>query len=207
MPVAWVGVEPTNDHQALDLAALPVCVPRQQRSAAGWVTRHRHGANLLVWFQARPLTVSRSRRVPGGSRTHLCGLEGRCLGRSATGTRKRKERESNPQGWSLVRVVAGCHRPLACPSVTLGTPDARPEGPTVQVAQAELARLPFRHRGKPGESPRRDSNPHAVAGTRFQAELFVCFCRWVRLPEHPAGVEPARPPCRRQQAAAPSWVL
>src|SRR5579864_1006504 len=30
--VAWVGVEPTNDHQALDLAALPVCVPRRRRS-------------------------------------------------------------------------------------------------------------------------------------------------------------------------------
>ena len=24
-----MGVEPTNDHQALDLAALPICVPRR----------------------------------------------------------------------------------------------------------------------------------------------------------------------------------
>src|SRR6516164_3073633 len=29
---------------------------------------------------------------------------------------QRKERESNPQGSSLVRVVAGCRRPSACPS-------------------------------------------------------------------------------------------
>jgi hypothetical protein len=27
VPVARVGVEPTDDHQGLNLAALPVCVP------------------------------------------------------------------------------------------------------------------------------------------------------------------------------------
>jgi hypothetical protein len=33
--VAEVGVEPTNSHQALDLAALPVCVPCQQAEGEG----------------------------------------------------------------------------------------------------------------------------------------------------------------------------
>ncbi len=140
-------------------------------------------------------------------------MGGRGLGRSATGTCQRKERESNPQGSSLVRVRAGCRRPSACPSVSVGTAGFEPAfscvrgtrplqaGPrpemlaTVQVAQAvQQARLPFRHRGKESESPWRESNPHAVAGTRFTADLFVCFCRRVRSPEHPAGVEPAHPP-------------
>src|SRR5437763_5397646 len=34
--VAEVGIEPTIDHQALDLAALPVCVLCQQASPAGF---------------------------------------------------------------------------------------------------------------------------------------------------------------------------
>jgi hypothetical protein len=41
--VAWVGVEPTNDHQALDLAALPVCVPRRE-----WLRRELNPQHPLV---------------------------------------------------------------------------------------------------------------------------------------------------------------
>jgi hypothetical protein len=67
-----------------------------------------------------PLADPRSRsRVPCGSRTHLASLEGWHLCRSAKGTSRRKERESNPQGSSLGRFRGGCHRQLACPSVFL----------------------------------------------------------------------------------------
>ena len=34
--VAEVGIEPTNSHQALDLAALPVCVLGRQVAEAGF---------------------------------------------------------------------------------------------------------------------------------------------------------------------------
>src|ERR1700704_569622 len=34
--MARVGIEPTDDHQDLSLAALPVCVPCQQASPAGF---------------------------------------------------------------------------------------------------------------------------------------------------------------------------
>lgn len=36
LSVARVGIEPTDDHQGLSLAALPVCVPCQQASPAGF---------------------------------------------------------------------------------------------------------------------------------------------------------------------------
>ena len=36
LSVARVGIEPTDDHQDLSLAALPVCVPCQQASPAGF---------------------------------------------------------------------------------------------------------------------------------------------------------------------------
>ena len=40
--------------------------------------------------------------------------------------RQRKERESNPQGSSLVRVQAGCRRQSACPSVSVWTAGFEP---------------------------------------------------------------------------------
>lgn len=71
---------------------------------------------LPVAYQAACCALSKSSRVPGGSRTRLSGLEERRLGRSATGTSlQRKEWESNPQGSSLARVPTGCRRPSGLP--------------------------------------------------------------------------------------------
>jgi hypothetical protein len=68
-----------------------------------------------------PLAHPRSCRVPCGNRTRLSSLEGWCLSRSAKGTcRQGGRRGSRTLKAILKRLVpvrAGCHRPLACPSI------------------------------------------------------------------------------------------
>ena len=54
-------------------------------------------------------------RVPGGNRTRLSSLEGWCLSRSATGTCRRKGRESNPQGREARPASNGVPSPVGLP--------------------------------------------------------------------------------------------
>ena len=63
-------------------------------------------------------TISRSPRVPCGNRTRLCRFGRPAPSPLGQGHKKRKERESNPQGSSLGRFRDGCRRPSACPSVS-----------------------------------------------------------------------------------------
>ena len=96
-------------------------LPRN-RSALGHILTSRGSGRRIrtstACSKGRRPAVSRSPRVPRGSRTRLSGVGGRCLGRSARGTYvRRKERESNPQGSSLARFRDGCRRQSACPSV------------------------------------------------------------------------------------------
>ncbi len=131
------GGSRTHRRQFLRLAALPVCVPRQSVRRAGvepaWparetgdLTRSQTSHNVGNFpFAACGLAVrrrkaaSRKRRVPGGSRTRLSGLEDRRLGRSATGTYSAEGEGVEPSRViSLVPFRAGCHRLLACPSVS-----------------------------------------------------------------------------------------
>jgi hypothetical protein len=53
-------------------------------------------------------------RTPAATETHSGG---EAAGREAAPYAWRKERESNPQGSSLIRFRDGCHHPLACPSM------------------------------------------------------------------------------------------
>ena len=95
---------------------------------------------------------------------------------------QRKERESNPQGSSLVRVQAGCRRQSACPSVSVwmaGFEPAwsgvrgrrmKPGSPTSRASFAPSPRPTKKARGRvtPGLESRRPvgSGVTAVGGTR-----------------------------------------
>ena len=95
---------------------------------------------------------------------------------------QRKERESNPQGSSLVRVQAGCRRQSACPSVSVwmagfepawsGTRGRRmkPGSPTSRASFAPSPRPTKKARGRvtPGLKSHRPegSGVTAVGGTR-----------------------------------------
>jgi hypothetical protein len=134
----------------------------------------------------------------------LCGL-----GRSATGFRRHSICPPvSPATPSCTAVLAGCDRQL----VSVGAAGFEPAfscvrgrrplqaSPRPDMAPCESRKrlnngasaVPPRGRGR--ERPRRESNPHALAGTPFTVGMFVRFCRRARLPEHPAGLEPAPPP-------------
>lgn len=62
-----MGVEPTNDHQGLSLAALPVCVPCQESNLQepNSKNQYEYGIWFLKFGSSGPL-----RSVPDGIRTH-----------------------------------------------------------------------------------------------------------------------------------------
>src|SRR2546423_1793948 len=80
---------------------------------------------------------------------------------------------------------------------------------TVQVAQAvQHGASTFPPRGQlQKEAPEGVEPSRRFPDTRFTAGMFVCFCRWTRLPEHPAGLEPARTPWKGGTLPLTSWVL
>ena len=136
------------------------------------------------------------------------------------GHAQRKERESNPQGSSLDRFRDGCHRPLACPSVTscggrnrtcvgalnsrLPVP-TRPHRnrvgavgfePTISCSRSRRNCQAFPRRCK---SAQRESNPHIRHGKAVGCRYIMGACFVSRfncqrtISEHRAGLEPASP--------------
>jgi hypothetical protein len=119
-----------------------------------------------------------------------------------------------PSRLALGRFQDGCHRRLARPSTcscggrnrtcTLHlnrvtpylldhTAVIRHRTSRTSIATFILARLPFPPRGRPfGVAPEGLEPSHRFPDTK-SFRVFVCSCRRVRLPEHPAGLEPAHP--------------
>lgn len=113
---------------------------------------------------------------------------------------------------------------MACPSVSVGTAGFEPAfscvrgtrpfraGPrpesadrTSRISSSTTVRLPFRHGSV--ESSRRDSNPHALAGTRFTAGDVCMLLPLGTVARAPSGSRTRTSAMARQQAAATSWVL
>ena len=148
----------------------------------------------IAWFKARQPAVSRS---PSHDRKCPAGVEpaspawkaGASAARPRARHSRRKERESNPQGSSLDRFRDGCHRQLACPSVSL-----RAAAAGIEPASRRLTgRLPVPARAPPQsiESGRPDLNrrsPAPEAGGLSRLSYIPC------IQKRPAGVEPALPP-------------
>ena len=130
--------------------------------------------------------------MPCGSRTRLASLEGWCLVPIGQGHTRRKERESNPQGSSLDRSRSGCHRPLACPSVSssrLRWLDSNQRWGECHVGLTGRSLLPTRvHRNNGVRTAGFEPAISCSQGTR-NPRLSHVLNR-----EHPAGVEPALPP-------------
>jgi hypothetical protein len=110
------GIEPSST--AYRAAALPLCYGRRRTS------RRAGDSNPQTRVAGHPL----SRRAPGTCAGRTLQSVGE-VGIEPTTSRSRtvraapalhpawrKERESNPQGSSLIRFRDGCHHPLACPS-------------------------------------------------------------------------------------------
>jgi hypothetical protein len=108
---------------------------------------------------------------------------------------RRKERESNPQGSSLVRVRAGCRRQSACPSVSSSS-----GGRNRTCVPPVNSRVPVPARAPP------ESSCQTVGMAGFEPAISCSQGRRIGQaflhPESsltdkcPAGVEPARPPWR-----------
>ena len=124
----------TNDLLVQSQASLPTAtVPHRSRSltrAPSHGSRRAAGAGVEPadsWFKAthfyrQKLPRNLSSRVPGGNRTRLAsrptlrvGARGWCLSQSATGTIRRKGRESNPQGREARPASNGVPSPVGLP--------------------------------------------------------------------------------------------
>ena len=137
--------------------------------------------------------------------------------------RRRKERESNPQGSSLACFRDRCHRPLACPSVEAAAAGIEPAKGRLTGACLYQHRP---HRNKSGwqDLNLRSQAPRACAMPGF-ATLWQSRCGQIRtadlvLPKHagfqttphtdfnfkaPSGSRTRTSAMARQQATATSW--
>ncbi len=139
---------------------------------------------------------------------------------------QRKERESNPQGSSLVRVVAGCRRQSACPSVgvgaagfepafscvrgtrplqagprpEIGSRASRTSGPTWCVYRSATG--PPKERGPGGSRTLTPVSRHPVK-SRFVCTLLPLGT----VARAPSGGRTRAPCVGGRGAAVPSWVL
>jgi hypothetical protein len=168
----------------------------------------------ISWSQAR--RISRLSYAPNDQR------EDWCLSRSAKARlQRRKEGESNPQGFTLAPLATECHRQLACPSSNRRRPHSGPYGRT-ESAQRE-SNPHFRlgkavgyryimgtvHRGrivKDSESTRWDSNPRFRVTKAESSPLdHQCTIR-SELRVGPEGLEPSPTWLRARRAAANTSV-
>ncbi len=83
----------------------------------------------------------------------------------------------------------------------------RPELVTVQVAQAGQLWCVYLSATGPSKRSRRESNPHALAGTRFRAGIVCMLLPSGTVARAPSGSRTRTSAMARQQAAATSWVL
>ncbi len=137
-------------------------------------------------------------RVPGGNRTRLSSLGSWCLSRSATGTRRRKVRESNPQGCEARPGSSGVPSPV-------GLPFHKAAAAGIEPASARLtAARPYQH------------GDHRINSVRTAGvePAFSCSqgTRDTRLPHvlklrAPSGSRTHASATARQQATATSWAL
>lgn len=122
---AEAGIEPTrrrSEHLILPLDDSAVSMHRASRPTVS--NSGRRTRTFTTCFKGRRPTVSRPPILDSGPRSALRESNPPCqigsLGPSPLGQGHvhgmRKERESNPQGFSLDRFQGGCHRQLACPS-------------------------------------------------------------------------------------------
>lgn len=113
--VARMGVEPTGTSPS----SWPLC-----RFAYHAISQHDvRGSNPSCLFERQATSPEVERRMqiraPGESRTRLSTVAGWCLDRSATGASVSGRGGSRTlKGLRLVQVATGCHRLLACPSVS-----------------------------------------------------------------------------------------
>jgi hypothetical protein len=128
--------------------------------------------------------MKRASRVPGGNRTRLASLEGWYLCQSATGTCRRKGRESNPQGREAHQASNGVPSPL-------GLPFRKAAAAGIEPASARLtAAHPYQHGNHRIDPVRTAGFEPAISCARStrNARLSHVLNR-----ERPAGVEPALP--------------
>ena len=126
---------------------------------------------------------------PAGIEPALSSLEGWYLCQSATGTCRRKGRESNPQGREAHPASNGVPSPL-------GLPFRKAAAAGIEPASARLtAAHPYQHGNHRITSVRTAGFEPAVscAQSRRIARLSYVLKR-TRSRERPAGVEPALPP-------------
>ena len=169
----------------------------------------RRTRTFIAWFKAGQPTISRSPNVclrlafachfPNANRQQVCAAEGEGV---------------EPSRLALVRVRAGCHRPLACPSVfsfcrlrlsgrTLSR--KRQKSPrqdlNLRSPAPEAGALPgYATRRFSSQSPRQDSNlrsPAPKAGA-------LASLRYSEV--GPEGLEPSRRWLRARDAAANTLV-
>ena len=139
-------------------------------------------------------------RVPGGNRTRLASLEGWYLCQSATGTCRRKGRESNAQGIIEMPIALRTHMPSP-----LGLPFRKAAAAGIEPASARLtAAHPYQH------------GNHRIRSVRTAGiePAFSCSqgTRDTRLPHvlklrAPSGNRTHASAMARQQATATSWAL
>lgn len=139
---------------------------------------------------------------------------------------QRKGRESNPQGSALVRVVAGCRRQSACPSIRVGTAGFEPAfscvrgtrplqaGPRPEIGSrasrtsdptwcvCHSATGPLKQRGPGGSRTLTPVSRHPVH-SRFVCTLLPLGT----VARAPSGGRTRAPCVGGREAAAPSWVL
>lgn len=145
--------------------------------------------------------MKRASRVPGGNRTRLASLEGWYLCQSATGTCRRKGRESNPQGREAHPASNGVPSPL-------GLPFRKAAAAGIEPASARLtAAHPYQHGNHRITSVRTAGFEPTVscAQSRRIARLsWVLISAFTRAP---SGSRTRTSAMARRQAAATSWAL
>jgi hypothetical protein len=112
------GIEPSST--AYRAAALPLCYGRRIERRAGDSNPQTHVVGHPLSRRAPGTCAGRTLQISRGGRDRTCDLtvpnRARCRCATPRWLLWRKERESNPQGSSLIRFRDGCHHPLACPS-------------------------------------------------------------------------------------------